>query len=245
MRLIEINSGSEFPRLKANSVLIDNGGLFILVDCGERSNADMILRNMSNNGISISRVELLLLTHLHFDHCENIDLFHKAMLIINWREIEFLERLCNIKTEDELRAEIKFHYGYIQSFFVRMICRRLRDNHEKYKRLIKDHGRLFIVEGDLSIADNLMIIDTCGHTPGHMSALVLSERPIWIAGDAIISLRSWKDKDRIKQQICWDMDQYLESSIRIATNGGVVIPGHGHPFELESLSPVSFKELEE
>lgn len=202
MDLFLIAKGSEFPYIKANSILIRDQGLNVVVDCGGKSETGVIQQELASNGISSSKVELLLLTHLHYDHCENIDLFDKATVIVNWKEIEFFERLLGGTNEEDIKELITKHYEYVQNFYLRAICQRLLNNRERFKRVFQDNGRLQVIEDDYSVTDRIMMVETSGHSAGHMSIRLLSDNPVWIAGDAIISLRVWNQPSRGIEQIC-------------------------------------------
>ncbi len=236
MDLSLIAKGSEFPHIKANSALIRDQGLKAVVDCGGKSETGVIQQELAKNGISSSKVELLLLTHLHYDHCENIDLFDKATVIVNWKEIEFFERLLGGTTEEDIKVLITKHYEHVQNFYLRAICQRLLSNRERYRKFFEDNGRLQVIEDDYTVTNRIMMVETSGHSAGHMSIQVLSDRPVWIAGDAIISLSGWNQPSRGIQQICWNSHKHLASCEKIAASGGIVIPGHGEPFDLNSLS---------
>jgi len=51
-----------------NVYLIDGGGVLILVDAGGGRGVDRILGNIKSLGFDPGRVELLILTHCHYDH---------------------------------------------------------------------------------------------------------------------------------------------------------------------------------
>ncbi len=243
MRIVSLNAGSEFPHLRANAVLIRDQGLVVVVDCGGWNNAESIQRELAQEGILPSHVGLLVLTHLHFDHCENIDLFHNAKIIVHWKEVEFLERLLSATTGDEIKAQVTSHYEHIHGFYLRMICQRIMNYREQYNKILEDRGRLSLVDDDTFVVDKLTMIETSGHSVKHMSVQVVLKRPVWIAGDAIISLNGLNQPNQGKQQICWNVQKQRASADRIVARGGVVIPGHGGPFDLNSRTPVCFEEF--
>lgn len=61
-----------------------------LVDTGSRARRPMLREGLDNAGVSPGDVERVLLTHLHFDHAENLDLFPNATVYIYAPELERL-----------------------------------------------------------------------------------------------------------------------------------------------------------
>ena len=55
--------------------LIENEGKLILIDTGHFGNRTHLIKALENNGIDPKNIEIVVLTHLHWDHCLNIDLF--------------------------------------------------------------------------------------------------------------------------------------------------------------------------
>lgn len=62
-----------------------------LVDTGSRARRPMLFDGLDNAGVAPGDVEHVLLTHLHFDHAENLDLFPNATVYIYDPELERLQ----------------------------------------------------------------------------------------------------------------------------------------------------------
>ena len=232
-----INAGSEFPHLRANAILVREQGLVALVDCGGKKDAESIQRELAVQGISKSQISLIVFTHLHYDHCENIDLFNRAEIVVHWREIELLERFLAASTMEEVKSQINAHYEHVHAFFLRTMCQRYDVDRSLYAKILEDRGRLLIVDHDNYDVGKFSMIETSGHSVGHMSVYVHSERPILIAGDAILSLNSLNQQRVEKQNICWNRENQRISAERIMAGSGFVIPGHGKPFDLTFTKP--------
>lgn len=243
MMIRPLNRGSEFPHLKANAILINDKGFIMIVDCGDRHDASSLQKELARYGFSPAQVEVVVLTHLHADHCENIDLFKNARIAIHWKEIDFLERLLRTRSNDELVSAIFEHYEHIQAYYMRFMCRQFEINRAMYRKMIKDLGQFILVDTDFPVEGNIKMIETIGHSVGHMSVLLSLDNPVWITGDAIVSLRCWNQPDRGRNQICWNRLCHAKSCSRIASHGGVVIPGHGLPFDIKSAKMLDYKEL--
>lgn len=239
-----LNEGAEFPRLQANSVLLRDHGLAAIVDCGGRRDRDTILNGLAARGVQQSHVNLVIVTHLHFDHCENIDLFDKAEVVVHRDEFEFLERLLCESTPEKARAFLLSTYECLPAFYLRTILRRLDECRSEYTRLVSDRGRLCLIDSNRSTIDGLDIIKTSGHSIGHVSVGVRGIHPVWIAGDAVVSSRAWNAEVPWEQQLCWSVRESVRSRSLIAEWDGVLVPGHGVPFATQTGSQVSFLQLE-
>lgn len=62
-----------------------------LVDTGSLARRPMLLDALDNAGVDPGDVRHVLLTHLHFDHCENLDLFENATVHVYDPELSRVE----------------------------------------------------------------------------------------------------------------------------------------------------------
>jgi len=243
MRIDCLQQGAEFPRLQASALLIRDGGLRAVVDCGERSSRVAILTGLAGCQTSPREVELLVLTHLHFDHCENVDLFERALVVVHWREVELLERLLRETTVDGLRALLLEHHQALPPFYLRRILQKLTDHRDDYARLLVDRGRLHLVEREQQALGGLQIVQTPGHSIGHLAVGVPGDRPVWIVGDAVTSLRDWLAPGSEAPTFCWNAAEAHRTRRAIGQWESVVVPGHGSPFDACTGAPVPFRDL--
>jgi glyoxylase-like metal-dependent hydrolase (beta-lactamase superfamily II) len=237
-------SGREFPRLKASSILVEDHGLCAVVDCGSRDDRDTLLRNLNLRGISSSRIELLFLTHLHFDHCENADIFDNATIVLHGEELELLERLLKEQTTEGASRLLLQSYETLPPFYLRTILRKLHLYRSEYARLLSDRARMQIIWNDRSTINGFEVIATKGHSAGHISVVVSGAQPVLIAGDAVPSRRAWQARHTSNSQFCWRNREHRQSQDAISTWCGIVIPGHDVPFDIQTGESVPYSELE-
>jgi N-acyl homoserine lactone hydrolase len=62
-------------------------GRTILVDTGVHQTREVVVAGLREHGLTPAGVDHVVLTHLHFDHCENAGLFHPAEVIVHTDEI--------------------------------------------------------------------------------------------------------------------------------------------------------------
>jgi len=97
-------------------------------------------------------------------------------------------------------------------------------------------GRVRHLTGEEVLAPGAAVIDTPGHTRGHVSLLVEARGGPWVvAGDAVPvrdNLRLW-----VPPGINYDPYVALHSMERIAARARMVVPGHGAPFSVEGARP--------
>ncbi len=81
----------------------------ILVDCGEKDDAKELISSLQSIGIRPEDIEIIIFTHLHYDHCGNFALFRKAGFYAGGKEISSFEHdangtVLNKHTAEELKS---------------------------------------------------------------------------------------------------------------------------------------------
>lgn len=108
------------------------------------------------------KIDKVFISHLHFDHCSNLDLFKDTKIYINSREIENLYN--NNEDYDLYKPLLK----------------------------ILDKYNIIKFDKPMNITENVRIVLTYGHTIGHSSLeFVKNNKNILIAGDSIKSLNDY------------------------------------------------------
>lgn len=73
---------------QASAVLVDKN---TMVDVGSLGRQPVLEKSFGNVDVSPEDVEDVLLTHVHFDHCDNIDLFPNATIHVYEKEMQRLK----------------------------------------------------------------------------------------------------------------------------------------------------------
>ena len=156
----------------------------ILVDCGFKSGNSMTGRKFENfeapetvlakTGFTPADVDTLVLTHLHFDHAGNFDVFPNARIVVQRREFERWKEVIATLPDLSLGKE---HWA-VSSMDV-----------EAFGRVASavEQGKVELIEGDVEIADGIhcrLAADT--HTFGSQWVEVATPQgPHVIAGDCV------------------------------------------------------------
>jgi len=186
----------------ASTLIEEDNGNKILVDTGHFGNRDNLITNLKKLNISTSDIDIVILTHLNWDHCLNVDLFDSAEIIL---------------------GEEEFKKGTLSG---------IKDGiSDKFKEVLRKMD-LMLINEDYELSNNIQIITTPGHTPGHISVLALDGvKKIIITGDALPNLRAYERG--IPDFIFYDLDQAKKSIIKIKNlNPDIIIPGHDSPFNM-------------
>jgi glyoxylase-like metal-dependent hydrolase (beta-lactamase superfamily II) len=165
-------------------------------------------------GIDPADIRLIVMTHLHFDHASALADFPGATVIVSQAEWDAAHG----------RAGTLFGYPPAQI-----------DPRPSYRTVdfgggaARAHGP-FARSLDLFGDGSLILLDTPGHSTGHLSVLArLREREAMIAGDAIYSLATLRDG---KRPLRAEDSQAYERSLRALQAydrehpDALIIPGH-------------------
>jgi glyoxylase-like metal-dependent hydrolase (beta-lactamase superfamily II) len=102
-----------------------------------------MLAALAERGRSPADVDVIVHTHLHYDHMQNDDIFPRATVVVQEREARWA---AGAAAEDFCISVADFLSGLA--------------------------GRLRLIDGELDIFPGVRLVLTAGHTPGHQAVLV-------------------------------------------------------------------------
>ena len=138
-------------------VLVSSADGPILFDTGRFGARVTLLKALEQRGLRPADVKTVFLSHLHWDHAHNVDLFPDARVIVSRREWDFAGNP---------------HDGAI---FIPWMMREQLEKHD-----------LHLIEGEGTLCDGVRHFPAPGHTPGcHALALDTADGCVVLAGDAI------------------------------------------------------------
>jgi len=166
---------------------------------------DLLVHRLDTLGLDPRDIDLVVLSHLHFDHAGGADIFPASELAVQKDEYAYA------------------HYpaAFLASFY--------------YKKNFDLPGyRWRLLDGDAEFAPGVTVLRSDGHTPGHQSLLVeLPEsRPVILAADCCYWQRSIDEE--IPPGVVWDPTRAMHSIKRLKTiarlTGGRIFPSHDPGF---------------
>ena len=169
------------------------------------SEADLLVRRLDGIGLEPGDVDVVVLSHLHYDHAGGAFLFPASEIAVQQDEYSYA------------------HYpsGFLATYYYK-------------KNFDLPEQRWRLLDGDAEIVPGVTVLRSDGHTPGHQSLLVeLPESgPVILAGDCCYWQESI-DKE-IPPGVVWDPTRAMHSIKRLKTiarlMGGRVFPSHDPAF---------------
>jgi glyoxylase-like metal-dependent hydrolase (beta-lactamase superfamily II) len=191
--------------------LLTVGDQHILVDTGPSSRRPWLYRALQSKDLTPDDIDIVILTHMHWDHCQNTDLFRNARILVHPTEMDYAR---NPNRHDFAAAQYMAH-------------------------MIDQMNLELVSEGD-TVVEGVSILDTPGHTKGHLSVLVSEgDSRVLLAGDALPD--SGSVKRGLPYNIFWDVEDARESVEKMVDSSRVFYPGHDRPFRLDG-EEVSYLE---
>jgi len=174
----------------------------------ERPDNEDPLLQLNEAGIDPADVRDVVFTHLHWDHCSNVDLFPNARFTVQDNELRYAI------------SPIPLH---------RRAYQHLPRTAPPWLPVL---DRLNAVSGAVEIAPGVSTVPLPGHTPGSQGILVDTDQGKYlIAGDCLDSYDNWywNGNDGVPHVPSWsftDVIQFDESFRRIESLGCEPIPSH-------------------
>jgi glyoxylase-like metal-dependent hydrolase (beta-lactamase superfamily II) len=169
-------------------------------------------------GIPRSGIDVVVITHLHYDHAGSLAELDDATVVVGKREWATAHRGKAL-----MRGYIPRQFDLAHDF-------RLVDFDDDSVNSFASFGRSVDLFGDGSVT----LVSTPGHTSGHLSVIAkLKDRECLIAGDAIYTRRTL-DQGELPLTIA-DEHNFLRSVREIRaykqmTPSALIIPGHDAEF---------------
>ena len=196
--------GTNQGSISLSTVTLIRGKKNILVDVGHFGRRQLLLQRLDQKSLSPEDINTVVITHAHWDHSQNIDLFPNAEFVINLAEIEYAR---HPRKSDFATA--RYFHKTLEGLNVREI------------------------QGGTLLEPGIKIIDTPGHTKGHISVVVETD-----SGSVVIAADALSDMGAVKRGtpylIFWNEDEARSSIQKILSEGQVFYPGHDRPFRLNS-----------
>lgn len=181
------------------------------VDYVASRNGDQdLVKQLKDKGVEPGDVDTIVITHLHFDHVGNNELFPNARFIVQ---------------RDELPQGLsppKFCMFYYPEY--------------KYK-MLDVLPRTEVIEGDLQLSDSVSLVKIGGHTPGCMVVMLETDiGRVCLASDVMYNYKNLELNWPMGS--FWDLRELMRGYQRLHREADVIIPQHDWQFREEHPSGI-------
>ncbi len=215
--------GSEKINIPVLVFLIIGNGRCILVDTGPsdpdlaqkyhynfaKTENEKIVNALASKGVTPADIDYIILTHMHWDHCYNMEHFPGKKIYVQKKEVFYaLDPLPPHELPYECpRLGIPSPWlNYIYQFE--------------------------LLDGDKEIVEGIKAVHLPGHTPGLQGVLVDTEKGKYlIAGDCVQLYENWAGNDNsrhIPSGVSGNLFEYYATLDRIESFNATIIPGHDY-----------------
>lgn len=180
----------------ANLTLVESSEGPILFDTGHYVNRHALIEGLAAKGYAPTDIPMVVLSHLHYDHSANIDLFPQAHVILARREWDYAAK------------------PHPKDIFIPW----------KIRELLEDF-KVTLVEEATDIAKDVNFFLVPGHTPGSGAvSLKTEEGLVVLAGDAIKYPKEWLLGR--PDMVFDTFEHGAHSIRHIVEMADVIVPGH-------------------
>lgn len=201
--------------------LLQNGSQNILIDTGigdpklvEKFHYPILKekgleQSLKAYDITPDDIDIVIWTHLHWDHCQNVHLFKNSRFIVQDIEIKYA-----ISPLPVHRKAYEIGINGLKPEWLDVI------------------DRIEVIDGDMEITEGIKVLLHPGHSPGFQSVLVEGESEKYlIAGDNIPLLENWNEEnplESIPNGVHVNLEEYYETFKKIKATNAKVLPGHDY-----------------
>jgi len=167
-----------------------------------RSSDEYIESGLANYGLHPEDIDIIINTHLHWDHCYGNTELPKAKILVQ---------------RDELR------------YAVAPLPRDARayETDIKTPPFTNFYNRIEILDGDKDILPGIRVLKTPGHTPGMQSVAVKTIKGEYIiASDTFNLFENFESDPPLPPGIFYDLEKFYASAQRIIKEADYILPGH-------------------
>jgi glyoxylase-like metal-dependent hydrolase (beta-lactamase superfamily II) len=237
--LTMLRAGSSFPRLSSAVILIESEGLHLLVDSGDACDGDAVNEALARQGLGAGDIDVILTTHLHYDHCGNHLRFPRARYVVSRTDFEDVRTFMAAYDADRSLEKtaaadlLRSRYDGINTYYVRSIVREVSRNRAFYDRVLADDRAFDLVQGGAWVTSDVEILPTPGHTRGHLSVVAHGAdaeggaTDVLVAGDALSAREVLGKAPALDPPVVADLRAYRRTRRTLLDRYRYIVPGHG------------------
>lgn len=191
---------------------VDEAGALrrIVVDTGHVGRHALLREALERRGLSGSDIDMVVLTHAHWDHIQNLRLFEGATVVVHPDELRYLD------------APHRNDHAT-----------------PRWTKAILDGLELRQATEGAELVPGVQVVEAPGHSPGTIALAVRTqEGTAVVAGDAIQNSRV--AQERRNALVFWNERQANQSVAKLVELADVVYPGHDQAFRLSRSGAVEY-----
>ena len=203
---LDTNQGS-VAFCSVNLVEVEDGDGVVkraLVDTGHTGRRVPLQRALARRGLSCADVDVLVCTHAHWDHIENLDLFERARIVLHRDERRYLKR----PHRNDFACP-----AWVDAVFDRF------------------GSRIDEVEEGTEVLPGVKVIEAPGHSAGTIALAARTDQGTAVlTGDSVQN--STVAIEGRNALVFWDEALAARTIAKLTSIADVIYPGHDRPFRL-------------
>jgi hydroxyacylglutathione hydrolase len=207
---------------RSNSYMISKENVNVLVDTGTNASYHRLRKNIDSSGLTCKKIALLILTHTHYDHCQNtlrVREEENCKILMSEKEAEFAKNGFTPLPKGTFQI----------TKFISRLGNRIGKSRFGYEPFIPD----ILVSEAFNWEQNglkIKILGTGGHSEGSICVIVDDE--IAIAGDEMLGVY----KNSVFPPFADDIQAMIAGWAKLLKTGcELFLPGHGKEIKRELL----------
>jgi len=182
----------------------------IVVDTGHFGRGLVLRQALADRGLSGSDIDVLLLTHAHWDHVQGIQYFDNARIVTHPTELNYISDPHGLD-----HATPAWTKAMLDQYDIRSVT-----------------------EGD-DLAPGVSVVEAPGHSPGTIALSVETDDGVaMITGDSIQN--AMVAQQRRNALVFWSEEQANRSVRKLVDLADVIYPGHDQAFRISGDNQVEY-----
>lgn len=182
----------------------------VVYDFGHVGRRMKLANALARRGVAVEDVDTVVVSHAHWDHLQNVDVFHNAEILVHADELGYA-------------ADPHPHDHATPGWSATLL----------------DPARTRTVDDGDEVYPGVRVLHLPGHTPGSIGLAVDTDDGVGVlSGDAVASAPD--ALDGMCPNVFWDPTQADESNHRVVELADIVYPGHDRPFRVLGTNTVDY-----